>query len=122
MEFKSADALSSKINEYFSECEEANKPFTVSDLAFALGFDNRVDFLRNKDKCKASHKKLINRALLKIEAYTERKLFDKGCYSGAKYSLANNFKGWSDKPIETEDECLDKLDKILNELTVNISI
>ncbi|MCL2054457.1 MAG: DNA-packaging protein [Oscillospiraceae bacterium] len=111
MEFKTAAELGEKIDGYFADCEETERPPAVSDLALALGFDKRLDFLRYKGK--PSYKKLIERALLKIEGYSERRLFDRGCYSGAKYSLSNNFKGWSDKPDNSGEEAHEKLDEIL---------
>ena len=60
---------------------------------------------------------IITRSLSKIEEYAEGKLFDKGQYSGAKFFLANNFKGWSDKPCDDNSDTMEKLDAVLNELS-----
>jgi hypothetical protein len=40
----------------------------------------------------------IMRAKAKVEEYAERRLFDKDGANGAKFSLANNFKSWREKP------------------------
>ena len=39
----------------------------------------------------------ITRAKSKIEQYVEERLFDRDGANGAKFSLANNFKGWNEK-------------------------
>ena len=39
----------------------------------------------------------IDRAKTKIEEYAERRLFDRDGCNGAKFSLANNFRGWAEK-------------------------
>jgi hypothetical protein len=114
-DMRSVKELGAKIEEFFAECEETGNPPAVSDLALRLGFDSRLDLL--SCSVRPDCMKIIKRALLKIEGFTERKLFDKGCSSGAKYSLANNFKGWSDNPGRPDAETIDKLDIILNELS-----
>ena len=111
MVFKTAAGMNAVIKRYFAECEETGAPPAVCDLALALGFESRLDLLRYKGK--PAYMKIIKRALLTIEGFTERKLMDRGCYSGAKFSLSNNFKGWSDKPDGNDTENLEKLDEIL---------
>ena len=103
------------IERYFSECEETGKPLAVSDLALALGFESRIDLLKYNEN--PSYAKAIKRALLKIEGYNERKLFDRGCSSGARFNLASNFKGWGDKPDNTLDETDEKLDELLKQIS-----
>ena len=39
----------------------------------------------------------IKRAKARVECYAEERLYDKDGSNGAKFSLANNFKGWSEK-------------------------
>lgn len=65
------------------------QPATVSSLAYAIGCVSRKEFdkLKNSRKCKS----IIERALLRLEAYTERMLFDKSASAGAKFLLENDF-------------------------------
>ncbi len=52
----------------------------------------------------------------RCEEYAERRLYDRDGVNGAKFSLANNFKGWRDKPEDkTEDPELPKLYSALTE-------
>ena len=40
---------------------------------------------------------MVTRAKSRVEQYTEERLFDREGVQGAKFSLANNFKGWAEK-------------------------
>ncbi len=51
----------------------------------------------------------ITRAKARLEAYTEERLFDKEGAAGARFSLANNFKGWSEKQKIEVDSKLEDL-------------
>ena len=44
----------------------------------------------------------ITRAKSRVEEYAEMRLFDKDGANGAKFSLANNFKQWKEKPDGAE--------------------
>ena len=46
----------------------------------------------------------ITRAKSFVEKYAEERLFDRDGVQGAKFSLINNFKGWSEKPEPAADE------------------
>ena len=47
----------------------------------------------------------ITRAKSMVEAYAEERLFDRDGSNGARFSLVNNFKGWSDRPkTDLDDE------------------
>ena len=39
-----------------------------------------------------------------VEAYAEERLFDKDGSNGARFSLINNFRGWTEKPQTDLDE------------------
>lgn len=66
--------------EYFDECTENGEPLTFAGLAHALGFA-RTESLRDyctKDTLKEFHD-AMNRACLRVEAYMEKRLYDKNC-------------------------------------------
>lgn len=114
--FKSVKSMQKKIDKYFESCKgevlkdtEGNpvvdkhgfpviidaKPPTITGLALALGFNSRQSLLNYQDK--EEFVDTITRAKAKVEQYTEERLFDKDGANGAKFSLANNFKGWKEK-------------------------
>ena len=83
------------------------KPPTVTGLALALGFNTRLALINYQGKPEFVN--TVTRAKSYIEAYAEGRLFDRDGVNGAKFSLANNFKGWRDKPIE--DNQADRINK-----------
>lgn len=119
--YKSVKGMQKKINAYFESCKGRiltdnegkpvlnkhgmpiiidEKPPTITGLALALGFNSRQSLLNYQDK--EEFMDTITRAKAKVEQYTEERLFDKDGANGAKFSLANNFKGWKEKQqIET---------------------
>ena len=132
--YKNKKEIEGLIENYFKECEgipffdgdgkplttdkghlvyeKHPKPPTVTGLALALGFKSRQALLNYQ--VKKEFDDTITRAKSYIEEYAERRLFDRDGVQGAKFSLINNFKGWSDKAKDDKDaEALDKLDKIL---------
>ena len=118
LKYKTVAELEKAIEEYFAQCsgrelldEEGEpvlykgvpivigrRPPTVTGLDYALGFKSRQALLNYQGKEKFND--TITRAKLRIESYTEERLFDKDGAAGAKFSLMNNFKGWSDRPAE----------------------
>ena len=56
----------------------------------------------------------LTRAKSRCEEYAEARLYDKDGSNGAKFSLANNFKGWSEHPeaqqsaVAVEDDPITK--------------
>lgn len=122
--FKTKEEIQEKIDAYFKECDgvpfygedgrplqtvkgyilykKEPKPPTVTGLALALGFLSRQSLLEYQGKKEFSD--TITRAKLYIEEYTERRLFDRDGVQGAKFSLINNFKGWSDKPEKDNED------------------
>lgn len=130
--FGSLEELISRENEYFTACNgvqavgddglpifdrygnpvmtSPERPVTVTGLALALGFRSREELMRFKGKKAYSDE--LSRALSRVEQYAEERLFDKGQSSGAKFFLANNFKGWQDKPDSTDDT-VQRLDAVL---------
>lgn len=123
LKYKSVAQLQAAIDAYFESCEghtltdengapvlykglpvQVNvRPATVTGLAYALGFKSRQALLNYQDR-PAFHD-AISRAKMRVEAYTEERLFDRDGVNGAKFSLMNNFSGWSaaaTKAPETE--------------------
>lgn len=113
--YRSVKAMQKKIDAYFESCkgtiltDEDGKPViykgnpviidvkppTITGLALALGFNSRQSLLTYQGK--EEFMDTITRAKAQVEQYTEERLFDKDGANGAKFSLANNFKGWKEK-------------------------
>lgn len=117
--YTSVEQIEGLVEEYFKSCEGEpllddegrimldkwgqpiilkKRPPTVTGLALALGFATRDALLRYQ--AKKEFNEAITRAKTRIEMYTEERLFDKEGSNGAKFSLQNNFKGWS--PLQEE--------------------
>lgn len=122
LKYKTVKALQDAIDKYFEDCKgtilldaDGNpmldkysqpvyigaKPPTVTGLAFALGFKSRQALINYQQR--DAYNDALTRAKLYIEAYTEQRLFDRDGVNGAKFSLANNFRGWSEKPMIEND-------------------
>ena len=129
--YKSKEEMQEKIDQYFKECEGellkdkdgefvfdkngfpiivGKRPLTMTGLALALGFSSRQSLLNYK--AKKEFLDTITRARARVEQYTEECLFDKNTANGAKFSLSNNFDGWSEKQ-ELEVETHKKLEDLL---------
>jgi hypothetical protein len=114
--YKTAAEMQEKIDKYFEECKGTvvkdkygipitdkygnivvigARPLTVTGLALALGFTTRQALLNYQGK--EQFVDTITRAKAVVEQYAEERLFDKDGANGAKFSLANNFKGWAEK-------------------------
>lgn len=123
LKYKTVEALQEAIDAYFAGCEgkplrdgEGNpvlnkwgnpimvgqKPPTVTGLALALGFTSRQALLNYQGR--KAFIDAVTRAKSRCEAYTESRLYDRDGAMGAKFSLMNNFKGWSEKPVERLQE------------------
>lgn len=116
LNYKSVAELEAAINRYFKSCEgepllddegtpftdkcgnailKSCKPPTVTGLALALGFTSRQALLNYQSK--KEFVDTVTRAKSRVEEYAESRLFDKDGAQGAKFSLSNNFKGWTEK-------------------------
>lgn len=117
--YKSKQEMQKKIDEYFEACKGRvltgddgepicnkfgqpvimdQKPPTITGLALALGFTSRQALLNYQ--AKPEFVDTITRAKSRVEEYSEERLFDKDGVQGAKFNLTNNFKGWSEKPLQ----------------------
>jgi hypothetical protein len=91
--FKSREELQGKIEEYFTWCDEHNKPYLITGLALALrtsretliNYESREEFFDT-----------IKDAKLKCEGYAEDYLYTGKNVGGAIFNLKNNY-GWRDK-------------------------
>jgi len=84
---------------YFAECYEADprRPITMPGLAYALGFTNvgGISKYRKAEGYEEYHD-AMNRAALKVEAFTAEQLYNKGVnVAGPVFALKN--MGWKDK-------------------------
>lgn len=114
--FESAEQMQELIDAYFKECKGepllkddgtpyfdkngkpiiiGRRPLTITGLALALGFNSRQSLLNYEGK--EEFMDTIMRAKSRVERYAEERLYDKDGANGAKFSLANNFRGWSEK-------------------------
>lgn len=121
--YKCKEEIEEKIEQYFKECEghpltddKGNqvynkwgypviidkRPPTVTGLALALGFTNRLSLLHYQGKKEFVN--TITRAKARVEQYAEERLFDKDGTSGAQFSLRNNFKGWDADKKDNEPD------------------
>lgn len=134
--YKNKEQIEEQIEQYFESCEGEilkdrdgepifnkygqpvivnRRPPTVTGLALALGFSSRQALLNYQ--AKKEFNDTITRAKSRIEQYAEERLFDRDGANGAKFSLSNNFKGWSEKQevevgsVTTEKTKLDDLIK-----------
>ena len=123
LRYKSVEEMQAAIDAYFDSCEGyvytddagqpvldkynqpiiiGAKPPTVTGLALALGFTNRVSLLNYQARSKA-YNEIISRAKSRVEAYAEERLFDKDGANGAKFSLQFNFKNWKEEKAAVDE-------------------
>lgn len=117
--FASAEELKEKIDAYFEDCKgkiavdpdtgepyrdkwgglimDGAKPLTMTGLARALGFTSRKGL--NRYQGKKEFEDLIRDARMRVEEYSESRLYDRDGVNGAKFNLEVNF-GWG----KDEDE------------------
>ena len=96
MKFQSVEELKERINKYFTECDEKQKPLTVTGLALAL--DTNRQTLLNYEKAEGYEEffDTIKRAKSMCERFVEEYLFTGKNISGAIFNLKNNY-GWKDQ-------------------------
>ena len=91
--YSSVEDMQKKIDEYFAICDEKEKPYTMSGLAYALDMDRKSLLNYSKDE---KFFPTIKKAKLKIEQQLEENLYRLGNNSGIIFNLKNNY-GWQDK-------------------------
>lgn len=97
--FNNVEELEKKIQEYWDYCEEREKPYTISGLAYYLNTTRQTIFNYSR---RDEFAPIIERARDRVLMDTEERLQESGKNStaGIIFSLKNNFK-WTDK-VEIE--------------------
>lgn len=98
-QYTSAEQMQAVIDSYFEECDEQDKPYSVSGLCYALDMD-RLTLLRycDRDETETDSElsNTIKRAKARILAQQEERLLSgKGSTVGLIFSMKNNH-GWKD--------------------------
>lgn len=111
LKYNNVEDMQIDIEQYFAECDENGKPYTVSGLAYALGTTRRT-LLDYQEKNEFSH--TIKEAKAKIERFNEEMLYSRDVSTtGVIFNLKNNY-GWKDKQeIEAE---------VTNSVNINIEL
>ena len=109
--FTNVEEMEKAIEEYFDYCDENNKPYTISGLAYALD-TNRQTLLDYQEQDEFSD--TIKRAKARIERFNEELLFSKDVPTvGVIFNLKNNYN-WKDKQEIEAD--------VNNDVTINIEL
>ena len=90
--YKTVDKLNEAIDNFFANRDKEEKPYTITGLAYALGFDSRqsiYDYIDRND----DFSYIVKRATLFIEDTVEQRLFGNNS-SGSMFWLKN--RGWRD--------------------------
>jgi len=91
--FDTKEELQQAVDQYFAECEEQEKPCTVTGLAAALK-TSRQTLINYQNR--EEYAEVINDAKRRIEAFAEEQLFTGRALAGVIFSLKNNY-GWTDR-------------------------
>lgn len=119
LKFKTVEEMQEKIDAYFDECIEKEKPYTITGLALALD-TTRETLLDYEDKDEFSD--TVKKAKLRCENYAEEFLFKGKNVVGSIFNLKNNYKRWVDKQEvvqkeEKSDISSEELEQRIKELT-----
>lgn len=93
LKFKTPKEIEEKANEYFKDCDEKEKPYTITGLAIALDTDRKT-LLNYEDR--DDFFPTIKKIKQKVENYAEERLFTGSNTAGVIFNLKNNY-GWVDK-------------------------
>ena len=111
--FKSVEEVEEKINAYFNYCEEKEKPYTMSGLAYYLGISRQtlVNY-SNQYQFFDTIKKARDRVQMQLE---ENALSNKANPTFTIFNLKNNFDWKDSNEVKTNVE-ITKVDELLNEI------
>lgn len=93
--FTDADALQERVNEYFADSDEKNKPYTINSLVEFLEVEPAVFKSYEKQK---KFKRILELARLKCLAYAERALLSGKNATGTIFLMKNHFD-WKEKSV-----------------------
>lgn len=110
--FKNVEEVKSKIDAYFNYCEEKEKPYTMSGLAYYLEISRQtlVNY-SNKDEYFDTIKKARDKVQMQLE---ENALSNKANPTFTIFNLKNNFD-WKDK-VEVKNTNLPKVEELLSKI------
>ena len=91
--YETPEEMQILIDKYFADCDNNEKPYTITGLALALDLD-RVSLLNYADK--EEFFSTIKKAKLRVENYLEQRLINDSSTTGLIFNLKNNF-GWKDR-------------------------
>ena len=111
--YKSVEEVEEKRNAYFNYCEEKEKPYTMSGLAYYLGISRQtlVNY-SNQDQFFDTIKKARDRVQMQLE---ENALSNKANSTFTIFNLKNNFDWKDSNEVKTNVE-ITKVDELLNEI------
>ena len=111
--FNDVKEVEEKINAYFNYCEEKEKPYTMSGLAYYLGISRQtlVNY-SNQDQFFDTIKKARDRVQMQLE---ENALSNKANSTFTIFNLKNNFDWKDSNEVKTNVE-ITKVDELLNEI------
>ena len=111
--YSSVEDMKKIIDKYFEMCDEKEKPYTMSGLAYALDMDRRSLLNYSKDE---QFFPTIKKAREKVEQQLEENaLMGKANSTFTIFNLKNNY-GWRDTVEVKNDSELSKLDELLGEI------
>ena len=111
--FNDVKEVEEKINAYFNYCEEKEKPYTMSGLAYYLDISRQtlVNY-SNQDQFFDTIKKARDRVQMQLE---ENALSNKANPTFTIFNLKNNFDWKDSNEVKTNVE-ITKVDELLNEI------
>lgn len=114
--YKTVEELQTLIDEYFSRCDEMQRPYTITGLALYLDMD-RQSLLRYEKDYGDEFSHTIKRAKERVQEFVECCLFKKGIAQGVIFNLKNNFK-WEEN-IEVKTNAIEDLTTLADMLGFN---
>ena len=111
--FNDVKEVEEKINAYFNYCEEKEKPYTMSGLAYYLGIDRKtlINYSKNEEYFHTI-KKARDKVQMQLE---ENALSNKANSTFTIFNLKNNFDWKDSNEVKTNVE-ITKVDELLNEI------
>lgn len=111
--YKDEKELKKLIDKYFNECDDKEKPYTMSGLAYALDIDRDTLVNYRNDELFSD---LIKRAKNRVQAQLEENaLIGKGNSTFTIFNLKNNY-GWKDSIDAKVETNVDNITPLINML------